>query len=81
MSRLCRLKTASHGEDGKWAYNEITHLRKQVATLTAQRDMAVEALEVAHSHLEMERLRISHCKHHALIEKALAATKSSGVTK
>jgi hypothetical protein len=45
MSRLCRLKTASHGEDGKWAYNEITHLRKQVATLTAQRDMAVEALK------------------------------------
>ena len=29
MSRLCRLKTASHGDDGKWAYNEIVSLRKQ----------------------------------------------------
>lgn len=33
MSRLCRLKTASHGADGKWAYEEITRLRQQVATL------------------------------------------------
>ena len=29
MSRLCRLKTASHGDDGKWAYDEIVTLRKQ----------------------------------------------------
>ena len=29
MSRLCRLKTASHGDDGKWAYDEIVSLRKQ----------------------------------------------------
>ena len=29
MSRLCRLKTASHGDDGQWAYNEIVSLRKQ----------------------------------------------------
>lgn len=27
MSRLCRLKTKPHGEDGQWAYEEITKLR------------------------------------------------------
>ena len=35
MSRLCRLKTASHGDDGKWAYNEIVTLRKQRDELLA----------------------------------------------
>ncbi len=38
MSRLCRLKTKTHGEDGLWAYNEIVMLRKQ-------RDELVKALE------------------------------------
>jgi len=27
VSRLCRLKTKTHGEDGKWAYEEIIKLR------------------------------------------------------
>ena len=35
MSRLCRLKTASHGDDGQWAYEEITKLREQVAAQAA----------------------------------------------
>ena len=35
MSRLCRLKTASHGDDGKWAYDEIVTLRKQCDELLA----------------------------------------------
>lgn len=35
MSRLCRLKTASHGDDGKWAYDEIVSLRKQREELLA----------------------------------------------
>ena len=35
MSRLCRLKTASHGDDGKWAYDEIVSLRKQRDELLA----------------------------------------------
>ena len=30
MSRLCRLKTKTHGKDGKWAYNEIIKLRREV---------------------------------------------------
>lgn len=29
MSRLSRLKSRSHGEDGKWAHDEIVRLRKQ----------------------------------------------------
>ncbi len=33
MSRLCRLKTKSHGEDGIWAYNEIVRLRAEVEQL------------------------------------------------
>lgn len=35
MSRLCRLKTKSHGDDGLWAYNEIVKLRKQRDELLA----------------------------------------------
>ncbi|MGI9142244.1 MAG: hypothetical protein ACR2IJ_03535 [Fluviibacter sp.] len=35
MSRLCRLKTDSHGEDGKWAYEEIVQLRARVTELEA----------------------------------------------
>ena len=36
MSRLCRLKTASHGDDGQWAYDEIVSLRKQRDNLLAE---------------------------------------------
>ena len=35
MSRLCRLRTKTHGEDGQWAYEEITKLREQVAAQAA----------------------------------------------
>lgn len=35
MSRLCRLKTANLGEDGKWAYEEIIKLRQQRVELLA----------------------------------------------
>lgn len=38
MSRLCRLKNKSHGDDGQWAYGEIVSLRKQ-------RDELLAALE------------------------------------
>lgn len=40
MSRLCRLRTKTHGEDGQWAYEEITKLREQVAAQAA----VIEAL-------------------------------------
>ena len=45
MSRLCRLKTASHGDDGKWAYNEIVTLRKQRDELLAALERCRFALE------------------------------------
>ena len=48
MSRLCRLKTASHGEDGQWAYEEITKLREQVAAQAAVIEKLREALLVSH---------------------------------
>jgi hypothetical protein len=38
MSRLCRLRSSSHGEDGKWAYEEILRLRRFVTDLSAHRD-------------------------------------------
>ena len=38
MSRLCRLKTASHGDDGKWAYEEIVKLRSELAALKAENE-------------------------------------------
>ena len=40
MSRLCRLRNASHGNDGQWAYSEIVGLREQVEKLTKERDAA-----------------------------------------
>ena len=38
MSRLCRLKNKSHGDDGQWAYDEIVMLRKRL-------ELAIEALK------------------------------------
>lgn len=45
MSRLCRLKTKSHGEDGKWAYNEIINLRQQIAESQAREVRLIEVLK------------------------------------
>ena len=45
MSRLCRLKTKTHGEDGQWAYDEIVKQRKQIEALTAQVGVLREALQ------------------------------------
>jgi len=41
MSRLCRLRNASHGDDGQWAYSEIVGLREQVAALRKERDAEI----------------------------------------
>ena len=48
MSRLCRLKTASHGDEGKWAYNEIVSLRKQRDELLEQ----VECYNITEKNME-----------------------------
>ena len=45
MSRLCRLKSyKSIGEDGQWAYDEITTLRQRVAELEKERDTFKETI-------------------------------------
>ena len=46
MSRLCRLRTKTHGADGQWAYEEITKLREQVAAQAAVIEKLREALSV-----------------------------------
>ena len=48
MSRLCRLKTTSHGDDGQWAYNEIVSLRKQRDELLEQ----VECYNITEKNME-----------------------------
>ena len=54
MSRLCRLRNASHGDDGQWAYSEIVALREQVAILTKERDIKEHCIV----QLEAEDLRM-----------------------
>ena len=44
MSRLCRLRNKTHGEDGQWAYEEITKLREQVAAQAAVIEKLRDAL-------------------------------------
>ena len=40
MSRLCRLKNKTHGEDGQWAYKMITTLQ----ALLKEKDAEIERL-------------------------------------
>lgn len=58
MSRLCRLKSASHGEDGQWAYEEIVRLREKLDYANAvieQRNMEADRLQVENDALEKDR--------------------------
>ncbi len=48
MSRLCRLRNASHGDDGQWAYSEIVGLREQLAALAEQNEKQRLALNKIH---------------------------------
>ena len=43
MSRLCRLKTKTHGDDGKWAHQEITRLRAELASAVKDKESAQES--------------------------------------
>ena len=54
MSRLCRLRNASHGDDGQWAYSEIVGLREQVERLTKERDIKEHCI----TQFELEDLRM-----------------------
>ena len=67
MSRLCRLRNASHGDDGQWAYSEIVGLREQVKKLTEERDaLRSRRCEVC-GYLEHER------EHTGCLREQLAA--------
>ena len=70
MSRLCRLKSYLNiGDDGKWAYDEITQLRQQVFELQA-------AVKVKDEALEMCKQRMV-CEPYAVTLKALSTTPST----
>ena len=67
MSRLCRLRNASHGDDGQWAYSEIVGLREQVKKLTKELyDLRSRRCEVCR-YLEHER------EHTGCLREQLAA--------
>jgi hypothetical protein len=54
MSRLCRLKCNSHGEDGKWAYDEIVSLRKARDQLIEQFKTVLDENKTLKSALQHE---------------------------
>ena len=67
MSRLCRLKNATHGHDGVWAYAEITRLREKLK-------VAEEALEKAVKYIEGYGYEVGEC--YQTGRKALAKIRS-----
>lgn len=74
MSRLCRLKTASHGDDGKWAYNEIVSLRKQLDELLAATEAIAINSEECLDFDECTAMLVSIDDYHKLME-AVARVK------
>ena len=79
MSRLCRLKTASHGDDGKWAYEEIVSQRQRIEALTAQVGVLREALERSGHNIGCARNHFSSVCTCGLNE-ALASTPESALS-
>ena len=67
MSRLCRLKCNSHGEDGKWAYDEIVSLRKA-------RDQLIEQFKTV---LDENKTLKSALQHEADVAEAYKAEADS----
>ena len=66
MSRLCRLKTSSHGDDGKWAYEEIVKLRAELSALKT--DSATAWAQAHRLALELECLLLD-TKDNAIVSK------------
>jgi hypothetical protein len=73
MSRLCRLKTASHGDDGKWAYNEIVSLRKQRDELLAATEAIAINSEECLDFDECTAMLVSIDDYHKLMEAVARA--------
>jgi len=78
MSRLCRLKTASHGGDGKWAYNEIVSQRMQIESLTAQVGVLKEAAQMAVEMIETNAYERRHVRWK--LNDAIANTPESALS-
>ena len=77
MSRLSRLKTASHGDDGKWAYDEIVSLRKQRDELLSDLAEAKRSAEFNfEQYQDVGRLLHEECEK---TEKLLAATEAIAI--
>ena len=74
MSRLCRLKTASHGKDGRWAYDEIVSLRKQRDELLAATEAIAINSEECLDFDECTAMLVSIDDYHKLME-AVARVK------
>ena len=55
MSRLSRLKTATHGEDGKWAHGEITRLRAELEAAKADYSRLMEKHNALHMSARQHR--------------------------
>ena len=73
MSRLCRLKTASHGDDGQWAYNEIVSLRKQRDELLAATEAIAINSEECLDFDECTAMLVSIDDYHRLMEAVARA--------
>lgn len=78
MSRLCRLKTASHGDDGKWAYAEIIKLKQAIDSQAADIAALQETLE-AERERRFEGNRISSEEHAAEIEQYKSLCDQMGI--
>ena len=73
MSRLCRLKTASHGDDGQWAYDEIVSLRKQRDELLAATEAIAINSEECLDFDECTAMLVSIDDYHKLMEAVARA--------
>jgi hypothetical protein len=73
MSRLCRLKNKSHGEDGKWAYDEIVSLRKQRDELLAATEAIAINSEECLDFDECTAMLVSIDDYHKLMEAVARA--------
>jgi len=79
MSRLCRLKTASHGDDGKWAYGEIIKLRQAIESQAAEIEKYKTLCDQMGAALEHYQLGIDGgliCIPNGCMTKALEAWRS-----
>lgn len=62
MSRLCRLRNKTHGEDGQWEYEEITKLRETLAAQAAVIEALKESAQLAVEMIEYNKHERRHVR-------------------